>query len=153
MTSLLLSLLLGAGPNVGEIPHLAKNELAVVSEGGGRLGYVGRLVVLRDGSVSFTASIQNGPVAIARWRLTKNELGELRRLVAGTDFPALHRGPRANSAPSAYDAIDRALAVRQGPTARGWTNVRWTEPATPVPLFARLAELRDRSRARIDKGA
>lgn len=153
MTPLLLPLLLGMGQNVGEIPHLKRDELVVVSEAGGQLAYVGKLIVLRDGRVSWTQSMRTAPPVSVRWRLSKAELTDLRRLVATTDFPLLHKGPRANVAPSAYDAIDRALAVRQGVLVRGWTNVRWTEPETPVPLFVRIRELQNRSRARAEKDA
>lgn len=146
MSPALLPFLLGQANVPGAIPHLAKDELAVVSEGGGQLGYRGRLVVRTDGTVVFTSSRLDGPAKTSRFRLSKDELATLRRLIADTDFPALHKGPHAPNPPSAVDGIDRGLAVRKGVTVRGWSNTVWLPPVSPVPLFDRFQELTDRAR-------
>ena len=136
-----------AAPRPGAIPHLAADELAVVSEGGGHMAYEGRLAVRTDGTVTYVSSMRGKPEKRLRWRLTRGELGALRLLIARADFPALHAAPRAPYAPSMADGLDRGLAVRQKKTVRGWTNTVWTEPQPSVPLLVRLADLVARSRA------
>jgi hypothetical protein len=138
----MLTLLCFANP--GAIPHLVKEELLVLNEGGGQLGYEGRLVVRTDGTVAFTTSQRTRPTETKRWRLPKGELNALRFLISRTDFPALHRERRVSYGPSAVDGIDRSLAVRQGRTVHGWSNTIWAMPDRPVPLFTRLQELMDR---------
>ncbi len=132
----------------GTIPHLKPCEILVVTEGGGHLGYQGKLVVLQDGSVSVTRSMREKPQAATRFRLNRTEFVRLKRQIAATDFDALHQAPSAKHAPSAVDGIDRGRAVRKAPGARGWSNVRWQLPSEPVPLFetidALLARARDR---------
>ena len=151
MVPLLLPLLVADVPRFGEVPHLAKDELAVVTESGGGRFYQARLAVLRDGTVAYAATLDRKPERRARWRLSPPELAALRRLVARTDFPTLHVAPRGRFSPSALDGIDRGLAVRQGPAVRGWTNTVWTEPERPVPLFQSLGDLITRSRT-LSKG-
>lgn len=128
-------------PRPGEIPHLARGEWIVVTESGGHLGHEGRLTIRTDGTANYVSRRMGGPPQTFGWRLTGTETRELRRLVDATDFPALHRAPRAQYPPSAVDGRDRGLAVRRRDGVRGWTNTIWTAPETPVPLFARLDAL------------
>lgn len=126
------------------IPHLLTNEILVLQEGGGQLGYEGRLTVQADGTVTFTTRQREKPSETKRWRLPKGELNALRFLIARTDFPALHGERRVAHSPSAVDGIDRGFAVRQGKKVRGWSNTIWSMPDRPIPLFTKLQELMDR---------
>jgi hypothetical protein len=131
-------------PQPGAVPHLRPNELLVLSEGGGQLGYEGRLTVQKDGIVTFTTRQRQQADSMKRRRLSTGELNALRFLIAQTDFQALHRQQRVQYGPSAVDGIDRGVAVRQGKAVRGWSNTIWAMPAHPVPLFTRLQDLMDR---------
>lgn len=130
-------------PQPGAVPHLLPNELLVLSEGGGQLGYEGRLTVQKDGTVTFSTHQRQQADATKRWRLSAGELNALRFLIARTDFQALHRQQRVQYGPSAVDGIDRGIAVRQGKAVRGWSNTIWAMPDRPIPLFTRLQDLMD----------
>ena len=123
------------------VPHLAKNDLLVVSESGGQLGYAGRLVVRADGTATYSKSMRGGPAEVRRWRFSAQEIRGLRSLILTTDFDVLHGEPRATYPPSAADGIDRMLAVRQGARVRGWSNAIWLRPSRPIRLFERIDAL------------
>ncbi|GEM_PF-3157346 len=146
----LLPLLAGDGPRYGEIPHLAKDEMVVVTETGGGRFHQARLAVSNDGTVTYKSVLDRKPERSFRWRLTSGELGALRLLIMRTDFTALHQAPQARFPPSAVDANDVGVAVRQNAAVRGWSNTLWTEPETPLPLFVRLQELEDQGRRNLD---